>query len=332
MKNLIPRIGLTIVWGPPKCGKSFWVFDLVMHVALGREYRGRNVQQGPVVYLALEGAYGFRARIAAFRERYLADRIEPVPFFLVTEQINLSQDHRTLINDIKLQIGDILPAVVVIDTVNRSLFGSESNDKDMATYLRAASAISTAFDCSVIMIHHSGHDESRVRGHSSLLGNTDAELSVKRDAAQNVVVTVELLKDGPSGASIVSRLRQVEVGTDEDGEPITSCVIEPSDATAAKVQRAPSGQAKVAFDLLCEALAEGGMLPPGSKHIPPNTRTCPIDLWRRYCYAGTITESDKPDSKQKAFVRVSKQLQAFGLIGIWSDQVWIAGQAGQART
>ena len=46
VKGLIPSNGLSIVWGPPKCGKSFWTFDLAMHVALGREYRGRRVQQG----------------------------------------------------------------------------------------------------------------------------------------------------------------------------------------------------------------------------------------------------------------------------------------------
>ena len=40
VKGLVPREGLTVVWGPPKCGKSFWTFDLTMHVALGRPYRG----------------------------------------------------------------------------------------------------------------------------------------------------------------------------------------------------------------------------------------------------------------------------------------------------
>ena len=35
VKGLIPREGLTIVWGPPKSGKSFKTFDLCMHVALG---------------------------------------------------------------------------------------------------------------------------------------------------------------------------------------------------------------------------------------------------------------------------------------------------------
>jgi hypothetical protein len=46
IKGLIPRSGLTIVWGPPKCGKSFWLFDSLMHVVLGWVYRGRRVHQG----------------------------------------------------------------------------------------------------------------------------------------------------------------------------------------------------------------------------------------------------------------------------------------------
>ena len=46
VQGIIPREGLTVVWGPPKCGKSFVVFDLTMHVALGWEFRGRRVSQG----------------------------------------------------------------------------------------------------------------------------------------------------------------------------------------------------------------------------------------------------------------------------------------------
>ena len=55
VKGLIPREGLVVIWGPPKCGKSFWTFDVTIRVALGWEYRGRRVAQGPVVYVACEG-------------------------------------------------------------------------------------------------------------------------------------------------------------------------------------------------------------------------------------------------------------------------------------
>src|SRR4051794_14516073 len=34
IKDLIPRVGLTVIWGPPKSGKSFVIWDALMHVAL----------------------------------------------------------------------------------------------------------------------------------------------------------------------------------------------------------------------------------------------------------------------------------------------------------
>ena len=60
VKGIVPSSGLVVVWGEPKCGKSFFVFDMVAHVAAGWEYRGHRVQQCPAVYFALEGAEGSR--------------------------------------------------------------------------------------------------------------------------------------------------------------------------------------------------------------------------------------------------------------------------------
>ena len=68
--GVIPRAGLVAVWGPPKCGKSFWTFDLVLHIALRWSYRGRRVNGGPVCYIAFEGAEGFKARAEAFRRTH----------------------------------------------------------------------------------------------------------------------------------------------------------------------------------------------------------------------------------------------------------------------
>ena len=94
VKDLIPTMGLVVVWGPPKCGKSFWMFDLSMHIALGREYRGKRVQKGSVVYLALEGGKGFTHRVEAFRRRH---SVTDAPFYLITDRTDLVNDHTQLI-------------------------------------------------------------------------------------------------------------------------------------------------------------------------------------------------------------------------------------------
>jgi RecA-family ATPase len=51
IKGLLPDKGLSVIWGPPKCYKSFWALDVGLHIALGREYRGRRVEQATVLYM-----------------------------------------------------------------------------------------------------------------------------------------------------------------------------------------------------------------------------------------------------------------------------------------
>ena len=103
VKDLIPTMGLVVAWGPPKCGKSFWMFDLSMHIALGQEYRGRRVQKGPVVYLALEGGRGFTHRVEAFRRHH---GVTDAPFYLITDRTDLVNDHKQLIAEITVQLSE----------------------------------------------------------------------------------------------------------------------------------------------------------------------------------------------------------------------------------
>ena len=147
-------------------------------------------------------------------------------FFLVKERTDLVRDHKALIQCIATQCeGE--PAAVVIDTLNRSLAGSDSDDKDMGAYVRAADAIREKFNCAVIIVHHCGVNVSRPRGHTSLTGAADMQISVKRDTAKNIIATVEYAKDGPEGAEIASKLVPVELGRDQDGDAVTACVVMP---------------------------------------------------------------------------------------------------------
>ena len=194
--GVLPRTGIVAVWGPPKSVKSFWTFDLVMHIALGWPYRGRRVEQGPVVYLAFEGAEGFNSRAEAFRRTH--DIRERPWFYLLASNAKLVRDHAALIESIDGQT-ERPPTVVVLDTLNRSIDGSESKDADMGAYLAAAEVIVETFACVVIIVHHSGIDGTRPRGHTSLPGAAAAQLAVRRDAAGLVTVAVEFMKDGAEG-------------------------------------------------------------------------------------------------------------------------------------
>jgi hypothetical protein len=374
----IPRRGLAAVWGPPKCGKSFWAFDLTMHIALAWPYRGRRVHGGPVAYLAFEGASGFGARAEAFRRQHLnknncpfaiGDEVQveingvfvfekpvhirefhehggetwcsvfgsdsavpmsslrratPIPFFLLASNAKLVRDHKALIESIDGQIGDLPPVAVALDTLNRSIDGSENKDQDMGDYLAAAEAIVEEFDCVVIIVHHCGIEGTRPRGHSSLTGAVDAQLSVKRNEAGNVVVTVEAMKDGAEGATFTSALKVVEVGTDDDGAPLSSCVIVPVEgAVAAPARQKTTDRQKLALGALAEVILAYGRAAPANYELPPSIKLVLADLWRTELVHKNVLDA-KAKNPGARFQELRNSLAARNLIGSRDEFVWLA--------
>jgi hypothetical protein len=320
VKGILPRTGLAVVWGPPKCGKSFWVFDLVMHVAIGRKYRGRRVQQGRVVYLALEGGSGFAARIEAWKRRCLDGHKHAVPFFLLDTPLALVADHGELIAAIREQLHDEPPAVVTIDTLNRSLTGSENKDEDMGAYIRAADAVRVAFNCLVIIIHHCGVANNRPRGHTSLAGADDAQIAVQRDKEGIITATVEHMKDAEAGAVIASKLEPVELGNDDDGDPISSCIIVATESVTAGAKLSKVNG--FAFELLQKLIEKEGIDPPAEANLPAGFKVCLMDTWRTRFYEEYPAE--KTNTKKKAFVRATLDLgpSEEELVEFWREYVW----------
>jgi AAA domain len=104
VKGLIPHPGLTVIWGPPKCGKSFWTFDLAMHVALGREYRGKRVQQGPVVYCCFEVRKASRQEKKHLGRSNAEDADAEIPFHLMPITLDLIREHGDLITAVRFPL------------------------------------------------------------------------------------------------------------------------------------------------------------------------------------------------------------------------------------
>lgn len=321
VKGIIPREGLTVVWGPPKCGKTFWTLDIVMHVALAWEYRGRRVAPGPIVYVACEGERGLAARVEAFRREKMAEELIRPAFHLLAGRLDLVGEVDRLITDMQAQLPAAQCAAIVIDTLNRSLTGSESSDEDMAAYIRAADALREAFRCAVVIIHHCGLDDKRPRGHTSLAGAADAQIAVRNEGGI-VVATVELMKDGETGAEIRSTLKTITLDKDEDGEAITSCIVEPTDAATGARGRPKkiNAAAKQALELLHQAMAANAEPAPVSEHIAAGMLTVTKTLWRAYCEKGGIINPDGNPREQLR--RLIVTLKDAGAIGVWDDFVW----------
>src|SRR5262245_36907312 len=345
IKGILPRAGLAVIWGPPKCGKSFWTFDAVMHPALGWEYRGRKVQQGPVVYCALEGGVGFSRRIEAWRQRYLAEAADgdDVPFYLLDVPLNLIADHAALIEDSSEQVGDgEPPACVVIDTLNRALAGSENKPEDMSKFIRAADAIWVAFKCLVVIVHHSGLEGSRPRGHTSLPGADEVQIQVERADNGTITPTVEHMKGDEAGATVGSRLERVELGPDDDGEIMSSCVIVACDGPAATAKAAAKddwGKSKTVKRLrgiIMAMLAEQGTdLRPFADG--PMVRVLKVEQVRteffKTHFADGDTEKAKQNAKRMAFKRAlaaaDKAIVTREVSGV--EYVWLRSAQAEAQ-
>jgi hypothetical protein len=93
-----------------------------------------------------------------------------------------------------------------------------------------------------------------------LTGAVEVQLKVERAGDLQVLVTVQFAKDFPEGAEIASRLESVELGTDEDGDPVTSLIVLPTDHAPAardKAEKLTKNQ-KTMFSILHDA-GRGGL-------------------------------------------------------------------------
>jgi hypothetical protein len=327
VKDILPDIGLAVIFGLEKCGKSFWLFDLLMHVALGWEYRGHDVRQGPVVYLALEGGRGFAKRIVAWRQEHLTEDRDPVPFWLLDVRLDVARDHRELITTIKHQLGGQKPVAIAIDTLNRGLVGSENDPKDMSTFIQAADAIREAFDCLVPIVHHCPLVGGRPRGHSSLSGADDALISVEKNPDSGIItVKVVHMKDDEAGLVLASKLRRIELCRDTKNNPITSCIIEPvkADDAPAKPKHKLNSTNQFGLDLLINLISnkDSGLVAPDPLGLPPGTRVTYQEKWRLRFKDDYRSVKDRKD-RDRIFRRVYGDLNKQKIIGVRGDFVWL---------
>ena len=333
IKGLLDRNQISVLYGEAGCGKTFLALDMSLRVAAGLEWFGRKVAQGAVVYVAAEVGRGIFNRVAAWR---FALGLDDIPFVAVTSPIDLCHATAGDVDRLTSAIhGAALgqPVLLIIDTVSRALAGGDENSPaDMGAFVRSLDQLRDELSCHVLVIHHCGKDQSRgARGHSLLKAAVDTEIEVVRyDKLGISTATITKQRDGISGVQITFRLRPVELGRDEDGDPVTSCIVEPTEESPQKRPDAPvrlPPGAKIALATLQKAIAEAGKEAPASNHIPGAARVVEVETWRRYHYARTAADGQTDEARKKAFQRGREKLQAADVIGLHAELVWTIADA-----
>lgn len=318
VQGVLPASGFGAVYGPSGSGKSFMVLDLCAAIAEGTEWFGRRVQAAPVTYVCLEGEAGLGKRAKAWSIRQ--HRNLPARLRFVTQPLDLRKPE---------DVADLCAAVLaargrdgllVIDTLNRAAPGTDENSSaDMGQLIEACKEAQRRLGGMVLLVHHTGKDGAKgLRGHSSLYAALDAAIEVSRSDARREW-SVAKSKDDADGGRHAFVLRVVELGDDEHGEPVTSCVVEADDSTAEvrRVKLPQGGNQRIALDALAEPLRQSRDF--GKGDATPNQPCLEIEAAVRSVASSLTCEPRKRNERARAAVT---GLVANGVYGSKDGWLW----------
>jgi hypothetical protein len=327
--NLLGCGEASVMYGKPGDGKSVLAQDLGMHVAAGREWLGRAVKGGAVLFVALERRKLVERRAIAFRKQSDPGNI---PFAIVGGVHDFRQRRTAqLFVDLAKRVEDATDEKIIlyqIDTLSRGLCGGDENSpKDMGAIVSATGFLQEKTGAHIMWIHHVPIDGDRLRGHGALLGGSDTTIHVVKSGGAVRTATVVKANDSEEGERVAFTLESVPIGTEADGSETTAPVVVLAEgATAARPQqdgRKLTKAAQTALRALSEAIDEQGELAPASSHIPAVARAVTIDVWRKQAYRRGISAGGER-AQQAAFHRGVDCLNANRKIGVWDNHVWIS--------
>lgn len=314
IKGWLDRNCLSMLYGPSNAGKTFVALDMAMHIAADKPWRGLRVNGGPVLYIAAEGGAGIRNRIAAIKHEQ-PDTVS-TPFTLLPMGLDLhGQGDAQAVCEI---MPEKAPTLVVVDTLARSMgVGDENTAKDAAMFIKNCDLIRETTGAHVMVIHHSGKDEDRgARGSSALRAAVDNEIQVTADWG----IICRKQRDQEQPEPLHFRLRTVTLGQDEDGEPVTSAVVEASDPPK-KARKPLTGKTEVAMQALGDAMRDHGETKGGNKY-PANRQVVHVDHWREACDAHGLTTGASDSAARQAFKRAKDKLMDIDEVREWGEHVW----------
>lgn len=230
VKRLIPLNSVGALYGLPNVGKSFVVFDLANHARRGRDWFGRKVKGGDVLYLYAEGAEGIAGRAKAWAD---SNDSSGGNVALMNGVPNLFLDKNAPAKIIAAaracseESGQPM-RLIIVDTLAAATTGADgSSDRDMGLVCDRLRKVANELECAVLVVHHSGKDVSKgMRGSSVSLGAFDFTL-LAEETKGGSSLKVEKMRDARKGQAIKFKLVEVVIGVDEDGDNVTSCIVRP---------------------------------------------------------------------------------------------------------
>jgi AAA domain len=359
INGLLPETGVGLISGQWGTYKTFVAIDLAAAVMAGLAFIDYPiVRNGGILFIAAEGGSEIPARLQAVLKAKYSDRADKLPFSWIDEcprllgpgAVNaLAALAREAAERMQKDFSVALVLIVVDTMVDAAGYVRSGDENDAALaqlIMRRCAELSRLTGALVLGIDHFGKAvETGTRGSSAKEGRADVVLALLGDKAisgevTNTRLAVRKNRAGPGGRELPFGVRSVDMGTDENGEPITSLVIEWSGqaATASPSDQRWSKSLSLLRRILMALLADIG------KEVRPfadgpMVRACDLTVVREeFCkqYFADGTPQQKAHARRQAFSRAITAAQARELVMIRDiagvQLIWLTKPEGSEPT
>ncbi|QFY89897.2 AAA family ATPase [Magnetovirga frankeli] len=247
IEDWLPKDGVSVLYAPKDHFKSFLAIDWALCIATGIPWKGFEVEQGAVLYIAGEGNYGLRKRVRAWA-LYNKQELDKIPIAISKNAISILKESVVeewlehvdfAVERFKQPLG-----LIVIDTLASSMgAGDENSPTDMAEFLNVLKTkFKARYDCTVLVVHHTGKDRTKgARGGSSIEGNAECVYEISRvkhtkdeleendeePSKKTIRLSCKHIKDAEPPKPIELKSVVQELGyTNKYGKQVTSLVLE----------------------------------------------------------------------------------------------------------
>lgn len=367
IKGLVERNGVFILAAEKQAGKSFVVMDMGMKIARGLQYGDRITRKGIVIHIACEDGKGVQMRAEGYRQANSISADTDVPYIVMDRDFTLMDDKVVdkLIEQVKAWEDHYgMPVeLIIIDTLSVATEGlNEIDGSEVGKVLARVNRLKDQTGAAICLVHHMNASGGRVRGHTSIEANVSQVFEIhplmtspmnRKETPQRILdgegrhirqIVLTKNKNGINNLRWKIVLEVVKLGTDADGDPITTCVC----ARPAKAKNGNDGEdqgklsqdQKLVYDALVAAQTDEGADMPGGSSAPSQIKRCaPAAV-----FVGRVRKAMNFTSSEEEIEARNKELQAFlkrttttlinaGYMGRDNDLkvVWWTGKSDRPR-
>lgn len=258
IKSFIAKDELILLAAQPAAGKTLLSLDMAICMSLGILWHGHKTKQKKVCYVLGEGRSGVIPRIEAW-EKENGIIVDNENLFISNTALPIDTQEGLIELILAIKAVNFVPDIIFIDTFSRALAGDENSAACISEFVRNCAELSSIFNgCAIVLVHHTGKtDKSSIRGSSALTGAADKVFLLTVENDQTRVLKCIKSKDDPENKPLFFKLKQVELDCfDEDGEVVTSAILENIDEQPAKISAYP--ERELALTCLASVISRDG--------------------------------------------------------------------------